>query len=431
MQAPKNYAIFQQYSSLNANATVIIIILSSLELFIKSKIRIIAMNRSGNMNCIGNVKTFLTGIQEKLTQQDFELVEKAVKVLQHNVSNSTDAPWGDKRCLLPNAEKFQGIWNWDTAFHCVGLSRIDINFAMEHMETFCQFQLENGMFPDVVYANGKIVDTFSKPPVMAWACEIVYKRSGDKEFLSRMYEKLIKNVLFWENKRCFEGLFHYDAELDKGKERKDWIGYETGWDNSVRWDFGIRKLWAIDLNCYMVMTYRSLEFIANELGDDNSDWNRKAKQLSDKINNKLWNESVNCYTDRNYETGEFSNVLSPASFMPLYIHIAPQDAAIKCETVAHDKFGFGMPTVSYDNPNYGTNYWRGPTWLNVAYFAAKGLKDYHFDSTADKIKNTILGWIEKDGDKIHENYNSETGEGLCAEYFSWSAVFVMEFILNF
>ena len=77
---------------MNANATVIIIILSSLELFIKSKIRIIAMNRSGNMNCIGNVQTFLTGIQEKLTQRDFELVKKAVKVLQHNVSNSTDAP---------------------------------------------------------------------------------------------------------------------------------------------------------------------------------------------------------------------------------------------------------------------------------------------------------------------------------------------------
>ena len=52
-----------------------------------------------------------------------------------------------------------------------------------------------------------------------------------------------------------------------------------------------------------------------------------------------------------------------------------------------------MPTVSYDNPNYSTNYWRGPTWLNVAYFAAKGLKNYHFDDTADKIRIPFLnGW---------------------------------------
>lgn len=69
--------------------------------------------------------------------------------------------------------------------------------------------------------------------------------------------------------------------------------------------------------------------------------------------------------------------------------------------------------------------------MNVAYFAAKGLKDYNFDNTADKIRDTILEWVEKARDKIHENYNSKTGEGLCAEYFSWSAVFVIEFILNF
>ena len=145
----------------------------------------------------------------------------------------------------------------------------------------------------------------------------------------------------------------------------------------------------------------------------------------------LWNEELNCYTDRNFETDALSEVLSPASFMPLYTGIASKEHAQATERVAKEKFGYGMPTVSYYNPEYSADYWRGPTWLNVAYFAAKGLKNYGFDETADRIKETILGWVENDGDKIHENYNSKTGEGLCAEYFSWSAVFVMEFILNF
>ena len=174
-----------------------------------------------------------------------------------------------------------------------------------------------------------------------------------------------------------------------------------------------------------------MEYIASELSEDGSVWKSKAEKLSKDIEENLWNDKLGCYTERNYVTGEFSDVLSPASFMPLYIEVASQEHAMQAEKAAVEKFGYGMPTVSYDNPNYSRDYWRGPTWLNVAYFAAKGLKNYGFSDTADKIKQTILGWVENDGDKIHENYDSKTGEGLCAEYFSWSAVFVIEFILNF
>ena len=55
------------------------------------------------------------------------------------------------------------------------------------------------------------------------------------------------------------------------------------------------------------------------------------------------------------------------------------------ENFAKNNFKEKMPTVSFDNPEYSTDYWRGPTWLNVAYFAAKGLKNYGFE-VADKIK---------------------------------------------
>ncbi len=83
------------------------------------------------------------------------------------------------------------------------------------------------------------------------------------------------------------------------------------------------------------------------------------------------------------------------------------------------------------SPAYSQDYWRGSTRLNVAYFAANGLKDYGYYKTAEGIRGTILSWVEHDGEFIHENYNSVTGEGLCNSKFSWSAVFVIEFILNF
>ncbi len=146
----------------------------------------------------------------------------------------------------------------------------------------------------------------------------------------------------------------------------------------------------------------------------------------------LWNAEKGYFADLNRFDGEISQILSPASFMPLYIGIASQERAKSMLRFAADenKFYPGMPTAAYDDPQFSTDYWRGNTWLNVAYFAAKGLKNYGFDQVADEIKETILTWIYNDEKGIHENYNSVTGEGLYCAHFSWSCVFAIEFILN-
>lgn len=180
------------------------------------------------------------------------------------------------------------------------------------------------------------------------------------------------------------------------------------------------------------MNYRSLNYMAKELGlsQDAEKWNRKAEELSQRINEKLWDPERNDYADADRKTREHSSVLSPASFMPLYIGIADEKRATCMAEIAETRFDGKMPTVSFDNPEYSTDYWRGPTWLNVAYFAAKGLKDYHFP-VADRIKKSILEMCSLDKEHIYENYDSRTQKGLCCDHFSWSCVFVIEFILNF
>jgi putative isomerase len=89
-----------------------------------------------------------------------------------------------------------------------------------------------------------------------------------------------------------------------------------------------------------------------------------------------------------------------------------------------------MPTVALDHPKMNpVGYWRGSVWMNVAYFAIKGLYDYGFRKTAMGIRNTLLDWMDRD-ESIHENYNPLTGEGKCAPDFSWSCVFAMEMVLE-
>ena len=372
--------------------------------------------------------------KQNVTDTEYDLLSRAVKTLMGNIAEGDGYPWSPYRCILPAKEHFDGIWNWDSAFHAMAASRWDIQLAMDCILGFIHFQESNGMFPDVIYSNGKIVNEFSKPPVLVWAAEIVYRRSGNSKFLNTVYPIFVKNEEFWRNNRCYDGMFFYDAEYKDHEEYETHVRYETGLDNSPRWDEPAQMQWAVDLNCYMVMFYRAMKYFAQELGleDDEQKWSLCEKELSELIEERLWDNDNKYYSDVDKFTGKSTGILTPACFMPLFIKTASKERAEYMNRIASDKNKFfsGMPSVAYDNPCYSTDYWRGPTWLNIAYFAAKGLKNYGFD-TADSIKDTILSWCDHDKRGIFENYNSLTGEGLYCDHFSWSSAFIIEFILNF
>ena len=208
--------------------------------------------------------------------------------------------------------------------------------------------------------------------------------------------------------------------------------YESGWDNSPRWDNGIINMWAVDLNCFMVLLYRSMAKMAHYLGEDARLWHQREADLSRLIEETLYDESQQAYVDRDRETGAFSNVLSPASFMPLFVGIASQKHAKAMECLARDpqKFYPGMPTVTYDSSAFSTDYWRGQTWLNVAYFAVKGLLDYGYVQTASEIRKFLLDMVYDNLPKgLFENYDSVNRLGMFNKAFSWSAAFVIELVL--
>lgn len=379
-------------------------------------------------------KVWLDSMESKKTEMEVGLLERAIEIFESNIYTSGEYPWSPYICISPSKGCYDGIWNWDSAFHAVGLSYWDMKLAKDSILGYISFQRDSGIYPDVIWENGDIVDEFTKPPVFPWAAKIVYERDGDIEFIKKVYPSFVKNETFWIQRRNSAGLFFYYTEDDKSDSHHKNAKLESGWDDSVRWDNSAVDLWPIDLNCFMVTFYRSMVFFAGLLGyaEDAALWKEKEENLTKLINEKLWDEKQKSYVDVNRFTGEASTVLSPASFMPLFIEIASKERAELMNKLAVDtnKFYSGMPTVAYDNPEYSQTYWRGPTWLNTAYFAAKGLKNYRF-KTGDEIKNTILNWIDKDKRGIFENYDSKTGEGLYAPNFSWSCVFVIEFICNF
>ena len=267
---------------------------------------------------------------------------------------------------------------------------------------------------------------------MADAALRVYEKTKDIDFLKTVYPRLVKNETFWRTYRFKDGLFHFDADNSQGEQmRKIWVGYESGLDNSPRWDSEPYNYYAIDLNCYMITMYRALYKMSIVLNEESIVWKSREQELTFNIENRLWDEQKGVYNDYNFVKKEFGKVLTPVCFMPLYVNIASKEHAKMCHQAVREHFLPGMPTVAFDDKTYSLDYWRGPCWLNLAYFAAKGLKNYGFIETADEIRDTILTWVENDGEFVHENYDAKTGKGLCQKYFSWSCVFVREFIFNF
>jgi glycogen debranching enzyme len=191
----------------------------------------------------------------------------------------------------------------------------------------------------------------------------------------------------------------------------------------------------VDLNGYMVLLYRAMAYFAGRLNnpEEGAVYDALAAGLSERINTTLFDPGSGCYLDRDRVTHAFSPVQSPACFIPLFIQTAPAAQAQSLAAIAADsaKFFPGMPTVAYDDPQFASaSYWRGPCWLNTAYFAAKGLKLAGFENTANTIRETILSWCAANPDALYEYYDAISGKGLGARQFGWSAAFVIAFILD-
>lgn len=104
------------------------------------------------------------------------------------------------------------------------------------------------------------------------------------------------------------------------------------------------------------------------------------------------------------------------------------------KTLAESESWFypGIPTISYNHPRYRANkYWRGPCWLNTAYFTVRGLWNYGYRNLSESLTENLLNWCAQNEDSIYEYYDSKTGKGLGARDFGWSSVFILELLLKY
>src|SRR5579884_1238102 len=109
---------------------------------------------------------------------------------------------------MPDKWEYPWYAAWDLAFHCIPLALVDPDFAKEQLILMLRewYMHPNGQIPAYEWAFGDV-----NPPTHAWAALRVYqieeKRCGvgDRQFLQRIFHKLLLNFTWWVNRKDAEG----------------------------------------------------------------------------------------------------------------------------------------------------------------------------------------------------------------------------------
>ena len=116
--------------------------------------------------------------------------------------------YNDDIISMPDKWEYPWYAAWDSAFHCVPLALADPDFAKEQLVLLLRewYMHPNGQIPAYEW---KLSDV--NPPVHAWACWRVYKIEGrvrgvhDRNFLERVFHKLLLNFTWWVNRKDPDG----------------------------------------------------------------------------------------------------------------------------------------------------------------------------------------------------------------------------------
>jgi hypothetical protein len=111
---------------------------------------------------------------------------------------------------MPDTWEYPWYAAWDLAFHCTALAIVDPQFAKDQLELVLgeAYLHPNGQVPAYEWNFSDV-----NPPVHAWAALYVYRVEaaaagsgrGDRDFLQRVFQKLLLNFTWWVNRKDPQG----------------------------------------------------------------------------------------------------------------------------------------------------------------------------------------------------------------------------------
>jgi len=181
---------------------------------------------------------------------------------------------------MPDTWEYPWFAAWDLAFHCMAFSLIDVDFAKDQIELLLRetYLHPNGQIPAYEWAFGDV-----NPPVHAMAALQVFRTErqqrgqGDRNFLQRVFHKLLMNYTWWINNKDGDGLNVFEGGF---------LGLDniSVFDRSMRLPEGY-KLKQSDATGWMAMYALNMTVMALELAVQDPDYEDTAIQTYEQFLN--------------------------------------------------------------------------------------------------------------------------------------------------
>lgn len=306
--------------------------------------------------------------------------------------------------VAPNHAYFAGTqFYWDTYFTVLGLVEAErLELAKGMVDNLCFLFGKFGLLPA---RNSWTSLGRTQPPFLTRMAFEVFEAGGaDRKWLNKVIavaKKEYKNV--WMSNQRFDkstGLSQYKPKFWKGKLTV----YESGWDDSSRYQAKGQQLLPIDLNCQLYVyeqDFAKHAKLSNKKSEQEK-WEKLASERAKKINQYFWDEKTGFYYDLDLETKSRQSLKTLAGFFPLWCGIANKKQAQKIKTNLKFFEGPGGLTNT-EKIKWTGKQWDYPNgWPPHQLIVCEGFKRYGFGSDAERLAQK---WLD-----LNTQIFNETGE---------------------
>ena len=373
--------------------------------------------------------------------------EIAERVLRQNwlTGERDGVPYAYTR---PSPTRYPWQWYWDSCFAAIVWRRFDPGRARAELESLLAAQREDGFIGHTVFWDRPVSLTrlpfynvssrhspqtgTIQPPLLAWAWRLAVGDPAGEPRIAAQAEWLAAN-------RDLEG----DGLL--------WIVQpdESGLDASPKFDpvWRRRANGRIGFPC-LVRRNRRLGFDARRIDAHggpllcetlvNTFWSLSLQALgrpsvTPALVERLWDERRGLFLDEVRPGGARPGVVTWAALAPLALPDLPEEIGrrlIEEHLLNRGEFltPVAPPSVAVAEPSYEPDggrgpirrYWRGPTWVNSAWMVWLGMRRLGYEQEANRLAAGLISAVEREG--LREYYDPQTGKGLGAKDFAWSAL---------
>lgn len=416
---------------------------------------------------------------------DDALVDEAKKVLYGNLRIGY-SKWAksEYKYVSPSYPHYPHQWFWDSCFHAIALSHIDIDLAKNEIRSLLKAQRKNGFMPHVIYwgatkfrrplagIGAMLESKFSlfpkttdmiQPPLIAQSVERIYQEEKDLDFLLEVVPKLIRYYRWLAEFRDPDGdglisvISPYESGLDQSPSYDVILGVKNGnalfsalkgrtvtLRNLMR-NYNLQKIFADDyftvedvfVNSIYILNLKIMSDLTNKIDreEDSRFFGKKYNLAKRSLVDKCFDKKKKFFFDIYSKNEKVANVVTIKGLMPIILDIDKKIVAslVNQHLLETREFNlpYPIPTVARNEKSFLPTpptiahepiIWRGPSWVNTNWYIQKGLRRHGYEDLADKIVDKTVAFIRKSG--FREFFNPFNGRGYGEHHFGWSTLII-------